>query len=227
VPGVNKSARAPTGPVFREPSHVGDLKAAVRRLDRAIDRYAEAHFRGRPILDRLMYGASALGDHSAVWLVLAAIQGQRLRRGWRPLFEVGIALAVESVLVNGPVKVLFGRRRPLVAAPHPFYLRRVSTTSFPSGHATAAFVAAATLRDDPMWPVYYSLALMVASSRVHVRVHHASDVVAGCVFGIVLGELSRYVIRSAGRRSEDVTLTSVQPFDICLATRDVIRTRCP
>ena len=204
VPGVNRSTRAPTGPVFRQPSHVGDLKAAVSRLDRAIDQYAEAHFRGRPILDRLMYGTSALGDHSAIWLVLAAIQGQRLRRGWRPLFEVSIALAVESVLVNGPVKVLFGRRRPRVTAPHPFYLRHVSTTSFPSGHAAAAFVAAAMLRDDPMGPVYYALAVMVASSRVHVRVHHTSDVVAGCLFGIALGELSRYVIRWAGSRPDDV-----------------------
>ena len=44
---------------------------------------------------------------------------------------------------------------------------------------------------DPLWPLYYGLAAVVASSRVYVKVHHASDVLAGAALGIGLGALGR------------------------------------
>jgi undecaprenyl-diphosphatase len=40
-------------------------------------------------------------------------------------------------------------------------------------------------------PLYYGLAAIVATSRVHVKVHHASDVVAGAVIGIAYAEVVR------------------------------------
>ena len=39
--------------------------------------------------------------------------------------------------------------------------------------------------------MYYALAAIVATSRVYVRIHHASDVVGGIPIGIVLGRLGR------------------------------------
>ena len=63
-------------------------------------------------------------------------------------------------------------------------LRRPITISFPSGHATAAFCAATLLGGGAGW---YALAAAVAATRVYVRLHHASDVVAGAAFGLVLG----------------------------------------
>jgi undecaprenyl-diphosphatase len=41
--------------------------------------------------------------------------------------------------------------------------------------------------------VYYTLALVVAWSRVHVRIHHASDVMAGMAVGALLGEIVKRV----------------------------------
>jgi undecaprenyl-diphosphatase len=38
------------------------------------------------------------------------------------------------------------------------------------------------------------LAGLVAASRVYVRMHHASDVVAGIAFGLGLGLVARRVI---------------------------------
>ena len=40
------------------------------------------------------------------------------------------------------------------------------------------------------------IATVVAVSRIHVRVHHASDVVAGAAVGAVLGVAGRAVSRS-------------------------------
>jgi undecaprenyl-diphosphatase len=169
------------------------VPAAVEPFDDLVDDWFDAHLRGRKAADVVMYGASAVGDHGVVWLALALLQARRRRTGWqRPLIRAAVGLGVESALVNGPVKLMFRRTRPVHQGPRPLRLRIPRTSSFPSGHATAAFFGAALLRDDdPLWPVYYVLAVIVAASRIHVKIHHASDVIGGVTVGIALGELAR------------------------------------
>jgi membrane-associated phospholipid phosphatase len=71
------------------------------------------------------------------------------------------------------------------------------TSSFPSGHATAAFTAAVFLSDDDraLAPLWFGLAAAVAFSRVYVRMHHASDTVAGAAIGLALGTGLRRILR--------------------------------
>jgi undecaprenyl-diphosphatase len=172
------------------------LPSGIDRFDEIADQWVETHLRGRPLADAVMYGASAVGDHGLLWLVIAGAQAARRRRSWqRPLIRAAAGLGVESALVNGPVKWLFRRTRPAHDGPRPRYLRQPRTSSFPSGHATAAFFGAALLRDgDPLWPLYYAIAVIVAASRVHVKIHHASDVVGGSLLGMALGELARHLV---------------------------------
>ena len=42
---------------------------------------------------------------------------------------------------------------------------------------------------------WFLVALVVASSRIHVRIHHASDIVAGAALGTVLGLIARRLWR--------------------------------
>lgn len=157
------------------------------RVDTALDRV-----RGNPVADRVFYTASALGDHSLVWLILGAVRGLRSEHDWKAAVRVGGMLGAESALVNVGIKSLFRRARPAFDITRPLPLRRPRTSSFPSGHATSAFTAAGLLSDDdPYWPLYYALAITVATSRVYVRVHHASDVAAGIPIGIALGRIGR------------------------------------
>ena len=180
---------------------MADLRRrAARRVgafDARVDRWFAEHLRGRPVADRIFYGASALGDHGVIWLILAAIRGLRSDEGVRAAVRAAAGVGIESALVNGPVKWVFRRERPVLLVDRPLPLRRPLTSSFPSGHATSAFCAAALLSDgDERWaPVYYGLALVVAWSRVHVSIHHASDVVAGMVIGSVIGEASTRIVR--------------------------------
>jgi undecaprenyl-diphosphatase len=172
----------------------------VARFDTAVDQLLEKHLRGHALVDRVMYTASTVGEHSAVWLALSALEGLSRGNGRRALSRAGIALGAESLLVNGTMKAMFRRRRPEVDEPRPHYLRQPLTSSFPSGHASSAFFAAALLRDSPLAPAYYALAMVVAASRVHVRVHHASDVVGGAVVGAVMGEMARFIFPLRLRR---------------------------
>jgi len=65
--------------------------------------------------------------------------------------------------------------------------------------ASAAFFAATVLGEgSPAWPLYYAAAAVVASSRVYVKIHHGSDVVAGAVTGMVLGRIARRAWRTPG-----------------------------
>lgn len=163
------------------------------RVDTAFDR-----IRGNPIADRIFYGASTIGDHGLIWLLLGAARGLRSEHDWHAAVRVGVGVGVEAAIVNLGVKSLFRRTRPawVSDAPRPRRLRNPRTSSFPSGHATAGFTAAALLSEgDPLWPAYYAIAAVVASSRVYVKIHHASDVVAGVAIGAVFGHLGRRLWR--------------------------------
>lgn len=167
------------------------LGAAVEAFDRRVDVEFD-RIRGNPVADRLFYGASAMGDHGLIWLILGALRGLRSEHDWHAAVRVGAGVGVESAVVNLGIKSLFRRKRPVWEIERPLQLRQPRTSSFPSGHATSAFTAAALLSDqDRLKPLYYTIALIVAWSRVFVRIHHASDVVAGIIVGIGLGRLGR------------------------------------
>ncbi|HEX4979249.1 MAG TPA: phosphatase PAP2 family protein [Acidimicrobiales bacterium] len=167
------------------------LPKAVDAFDRAVDEWVE-QFRGNPVLDRLFYGASEIGDHGLVWLLFGALRGLRSEHDWHAAVRVGLGVGLESAIVNGGIKSLFRRERPAFEGVRPLRLRQPRTSSFPSGHATSAFTASGLLSDqDDLWPLYYLVAAIVAWSRVYVRVHHASDVVAGIAIGVALGRIGR------------------------------------
>jgi membrane-associated phospholipid phosphatase len=162
-------------------------RARVRGFDALVDAGFD-HLRGRPGADHLFYAASELGDFSLIWLILGTARALRSEADERAALRLGAALAAESWLVNWGVKSLFRRSRPPWKGSRPRRLRRPLTSSFPSGHATSSFVSAVLLSDDdPLWPLYWGVAGVVAGSRVYVRIHHASDVVAGAALGVAMG----------------------------------------
>jgi undecaprenyl-diphosphatase len=181
------------------------LRQSVARFDNAVDD-AFGRLRGNRAADRLFYGASAVGDHGMIWLGFAALRALRGRSHRRAATRAAIGVGVESLIVNIGIKSLFRRRRPRHqdGFAHPLRLRVPRTSSFPSGHATSAFTAATLLSDgDPaMRPVYFAAASVVAASRVYVKIHHASDVIAGVGVGLVLGQLGRrlFPLESPARR---------------------------
>jgi len=172
-------------------------------IDDAVDD-AWQSIRGNPIGDRIFYTASEAANFSMVWHALGVAKAVATRD---PISAVrtSAALGLESAIVNGPLKSLFERERPdAEGSDRPHSLRQPRTSSFPSGHASAAVVAAGYLADRGpglwRWPVRL-LATVVATSRIHVRIHHATDVVAGALTGAVLLKLLRPLVRRVFRAS--------------------------
>jgi len=166
----------------------------TRRLDERIATRAQQRRGVNPWVDRITYALSQAANHSLLWHGInaadALVGGSRHRRA---AVRRSIILGIEQAVVNGPLKSTVERERP-VAGPHDHPLRTPSTSSFPSGHASAGACAATLLsRDLGMAPLWWGLAAAVAWSRVHVGVHHASDVVAGALVGRSLARLAGFI----------------------------------
>jgi membrane-associated phospholipid phosphatase len=166
----------------------------IRAFDDAVDRWVD-RYRGRRI-DPLFYGLSSAADHGLLWIALGALRAAR--RGDPAIgLRLAAAMGAESALTNGPIKLAFRRIRPPSAPPGPlpYGLHRPRTSAFPSGHATSAFTAATLLADGTgAGPAYFALATFVAGSRVYVRMHHASDALAGALLGLAFGQIAKRIL---------------------------------
>ncbi|WP_426573278.1 phosphatase PAP2 family protein [Aquihabitans sp. McL0605] len=167
----------------------------VDRFDQAVDAAWGRVFRGHPLADRVFYIASQVGDFSVIWLIIAAADGLRSDEDADASIRLGLLLLAESALVNQGIKRLVRRPRPASLEEHPHHVRLPRTSSFPSGHASSALAAAGIMshRHPKAAPLLYGLAAIVATSRVHVKVHHASDIIAGAAIGITFAKVAERV----------------------------------
>ena len=127
-----------------------------------------------------------------------ATRGLSSERAATESLLVSALIGAESLIVNQGVKRLFGRMRPTTAGDDRYAVRQPSTSSFPSGHASAAAFAASVLAAESpriLRPLWYGLAAIVALSRAYVRVHHASDVIAGVATGLALAAIARRIMK--------------------------------
>ncbi len=170
-------------------------------LDERVDHWW-GRWRDRPLIDRIMFAATNAGEFSMIWHGIGIGRALTGRWSWRRAVRFSIVMGLESLIVNQGIKRLVRRTRPSTAADNTssHHLRQPVTSSFPSGHSSAAWCAVTVLR--PPGTKVGALPLLgtvVATSRIHVRLHHASDVVAGTIVGWALGLLARRFVW--GRRS--------------------------
>ena len=132
-----------------------------------------------------MAGFSRLGEHGAVWLALGAL-GQRVDERRRARWRAAMETVLRAYALNTAVKLLVRRRRPCLPG-LPALTRTPTRMSFPSAHAATSFAGARAYRrlGLPAVPLY-ALAAAMAASRVVLRVHHLSDVLAGAVLGTLI-----------------------------------------
>jgi membrane-associated phospholipid phosphatase len=166
---------------------LGDTQA----LGRVDDAFTRALQRSVPIdTVRLFAVVTDLGDPwflvaivVAVGAALLATRRHALALGW-------LAATAGNGLLNQALKQIFARARPL----HADGLVQADGFSFPSGHTSGSLVvygmlAYVALQVLPrVWhPVALAAAVALAgtigSSRAFLRVHHASDVLAGFATG--------------------------------------------
>jgi len=141
-----------------------------------------------PWLDVVMSVVTISGIMGGIWQLFALIGMTRARwraAAWRTVLTIWLAVAI----VDGVAKPLFNRTRPRVPPAATRTLAPASgAASFPSGHATSAIAGA--LAVSRMWPagtaVWWTLAALIAYSRIYLGHHYPSDIVGGAVLGALV-----------------------------------------
>lgn len=176
---------------------IQDLKA-VESFDAWADAQLE-RLRGNKAADVVFTTASELGDFSLIWHFVGAVRGLTSDHHANQAFIFSALIGAESLIVNQGIKRLFRRTRPTETGDLRYPVRKPSTSSFPSGHASSAFFAASILT---AWgaavtaPVWFALAGVVGTSRAYVRIHHPSDVLGGAIVGLALGQAALAALRA-------------------------------
>jgi undecaprenyl-diphosphatase len=152
-----------------------------------------------PWLDTLMSAATIAGIMAGIWQLLALVSlcfAGRRAAAWRALMAIWLGLFVVDVLI----KPAIGRPRPAAGLAADARLQWAedaerrglapasNTYSFPSGHATSAFVGAIMI--SQIWPsarvVFWAIALMICYSRMYLGHHYPLDILGGAVLGTTL-----------------------------------------
>ena len=142
---------------------------------------------GHGVFDRAVIGYSALGNRGLLWVAAGVIAGLATGRLWAiPLIAAVVWITLG---VNYAVKRAVRRKRPLGRGGRPPLIVAPESPSFPSGHAAMAAAGAVALSvyAPVLIPLFATLAVLMAASRVHLAVHHVSDVVAGLAVGACTG----------------------------------------
>ena len=186
-----------------QPEGVDRLGRWFGPFDETADRLV-SRWRGRPVVDTAAVVISNLSDYGVVWVLLALWKARRPSSRRRAIAALAIS-GVASYGVNAGVKALVRRERPEgiheLGREQAVPVRRPSSSSFPSGHTLAAFATAAMLPEGgAQGALSLGFAAAVAGARIHLRAHHASDVVGGAVIGGVLGALGRPLVRRLASR---------------------------
>jgi membrane-associated phospholipid phosphatase len=130
---------------------------------------------------------SALGEHGALWLGLAAA-GRAVHPS--PRWGRSAAAVVVAYWAAVGIKNVIRRRRPALAE-YPALITTPGGLSFPSAHAAAAMAAAAKLDAHYPRPPLYAAVLAMCATRPYLGVHYPSDIVAGALLGAAIGRALR------------------------------------
>lgn len=146
-----------------------------------------------PWKNRIMIAFSTLGNMGLIWFAFCMpflIYGPWRMTGVNMIF----ALALNQLLSEVILKRIVRRERPVWhLSDEEQLIHRPKYYSFPSGHTAASFaMAGVTLLKCGPWTIalVLFLASMIGFSRVYLRVHYLSDVVAGMVLGLIFGSSS-------------------------------------
>jgi undecaprenyl-diphosphatase len=154
-----------------------------------------------------MNAITFLGKHDALIPLNILLIGYFVykKKKW---FAIRIAaLALSSLLLKFILKLSFQRDRPDIPV-----IKKVAGYSFPSGHALIGVVFYGLVifviwhEVKQKWlkilltVFFVVLILLIGFSRVYLRVHYASDVIAGFAVGFIWLVLSLRIVHSIEKR---------------------------
>ena len=165
-------------------------------IDGGVLLWIQAYLRN-PILNAIMIFITTLGDKGYIWIAATIVL--LIPKKTRKIGMISAMALIGSLLINNElIKNLVKRPRPFVTFTDlQIIIPTPSQYSFPSGHTSSSFAAAAVFyRHLPkkLGVPSVILAGLIGFSRLYVGVHYPTDVFAGVVMGIFLSYLAEFLV---------------------------------
>lgn len=178
-----------------------EVMSLIQNLDNAILLFIKNNMHWY-VMDKVMVVITSLGNGGAIWIVIACVLIISKKYRKTGLMLSG-ALILGAVFGEGILKHVVQRIRPCASIPAAnLLISKPLSYSFPSGHTTSSFAAAGVLakyfKDYAFG--FFTLASLIAFSRLYLYVHYPTDVLAGIILGLIC---SRIVICAFGRISNN------------------------
>jgi undecaprenyl-diphosphatase len=151
------------------------------------------------VLDSLAWALALITTGGWIWVIGALVAYLvRVPDSWTAVKRLLPSVVIATWLIEYPIKAFFRRRRPFARIVEALVIgKRPGSWSFPSGHTASSFASAWIL--STVWPkraaVFFGLASAVGLSRIYLGAHYPGDVASGAMFGLVLSEVVRRVLR--------------------------------
>ncbi len=172
----------------------------IKNIDnRVLEKIGKIH---KPVLNKIMIVASRSANIGFIWWMVCI--PFLVHPDWRLTgLNFVLALAIAHLMGEIIIKHIVKRVRPchnlgddeqLIDRPR-FY-------SFPSGHTTASFamVGVSIYRGLPPYVVLpvLAIAMLISFSRIYLRVHYLTDVIAGMFLGLICSGISVLFFHAIG-----------------------------
>ncbi len=147
-----------------------------------------------PLLDFLMPVLTEMGSGEFLFvLALCMLLSRRSRvKVSSVILMAGVTFSYNTVKV---LKHLIARPRPHAVLTDVTMLLKTGDFAFPSGHTTMAFMAAFVLtKCFGRWYIFYTIATVVAISRIYCGAHFPLDVASGACLGMFIGYILVYAV---------------------------------
>jgi len=161
------------------------MVTAILKYDTSILEFIRKYMHS-VFLDKAMPVITALGNGAVVWIGISLFL--IINKKYRYVgFMVFVALALSSLLGDLILKNIIERARPCAGIPAAkMLIPKPLTYSFPSGHTASSFAAAGILAGEFKRYRFYifSLASIIAFSRMYLYVHYPTDIIGGIIVGL-------------------------------------------
>ncbi len=169
----------------------------IQTVDFRILDWIQANLRS-DAMDTIMQIFSFLAEYGWLWILTAVVclvLPEKRRLG----AAIGLALIIESVVINIFLKNMVCRTRPYdINTSIALIIEPQNDYSFPSGHSAASFAASVAIYrfSKPVGIISLVIAAIISFSRLYLYVHFPSDVLAGIIIGVLAGIAAVRIVRT-------------------------------